>query len=218
MPDPTSCPESAPLFRLKDGLELVLASASPRRRQFLEELGLPFGIFVPRCDEPRPQQGEDAQAYVLATARLKARAAQEQLGGQARQGVIVAADTVVVHDGEILGKPKDAAHALHMLSALAGSTHTVTTAVCLILPPSVTGAGEECFSDATQVRFHPWPQEVLHRYAHCGEPLDKAGAYAIQGRGAFLVAAVEGSWSTVVGLPVGLLLERLLARGIVLPA
>lgn len=208
---------SKPLFRLVPGLDLVLASASPRRRQFIEELGLPYTLACPHGVEPKPDQGESPVTYACRAARTKAHAAQASLSLAERpRSLILAADTVVTLQGDILGKPQDDDYALSMLERLSGRSHEVISAVCLLLPtpntPSSTQS-EKIFYDKCHVHFHPWPAAVLTAYAATGEPADKAGAYAIQGQGAFLVEKIEGSWTTVVGLPVTMLVEMLLADG-----
>mgnify|MGYP004665859143 FL=1 len=205
---------SPPLFRLKPGLRLILASASPRRRRFLEEWGLPFEICVPDVAEPRPLPGEDPAAYVQRAAAAKARAALDLAGGPTPDLLLLAADTIVALGSRLLGKPDGDASALRMLRDLSGREHQVMSGVCLVTPDG----GEERFSESSTVRFHPWPDDILRAYVRTGEPLDKAGAYAIQGQGAFLAARVNGSWSNVVGLPVTLLAARLLERGWMTPS
>lgn len=224
-----------PLFRLAPGLRLILASASPRRRQFLMEWGLPFVLARPTGVEPRPEAGESPDLYTRRAAVDKALAVESALPPQRRaQSLILAADTVVAVDGDILGKPRDAGHACAMLARLAGRAHAVISAVCLIPPApwnpgpcaeSARDVSQGCscgsrtvFSDTSRVFFHPWPEDVLRAYVRTGEPMDKAGAYAIQGQGAFLVSRVEGSWTTVVGLPVTPLARLLLDGGLMFPA
>ncbi|WP_291439952.1 Maf family nucleotide pyrophosphatase [Desulfovibrio sp.] len=230
-------PRSA-LFSLAPGYRLVLASASPRRRQFLTEWGLSFELTSPAGAEPSPRPGESPDAYTRRAALAKAHAAAGLLAGQGQsllheKNIILAADTVVAVDSDILGKPRDRQDALNMLTRLSGRGHEVISAVCLLLPGtrqaaadatqtgttgSATSETEELvFSDASRVFFHPWPESVLRAYVATDEPCDKAGAYAIQGQGAFLVDRVEGSWSTVVGLPVTQLAALLLHRGLMLP-
>ena len=205
----------APLFTLRPGCRLVLASASPRRRQFLEEWGLPFTLAQPTGAEPRPAPGETPEAYTCRAAAAKATAASQGLAATERgPSLVLAADTVVALEGDILGKPRDRAHALEMLLRLNGREHTVVSAVCLTPPQGTV----RVFSDVSRVRFGRWPEAALRAYAHTGEPDDKAGAYAIQGQGAFLVDRVEGSWSTVVGLPLAPLAQALLAMGWMRPA
>nr|WP_240824089.1 Maf family protein [Desulfovibrio sp. UIB00] len=246
------CPAAAdsssflrPLFRMASGLELLLASASPRRRQFLTEWGIPFRLALTSADEPRPEQGESPETYTRRAATAKALASghalRQQGAASGLQPVILAADTVVAVDGDILGKPENPAHAMRMLERLNGRGHEVISAVCLLLPADAafspaqaagsasTNTGptvDECgvdsflmlsFSDTSRVFLHHWPQPVLQAYLDTGEPHDKAGAYAIQGQGAVLVERVDGSWSTVVGLPVTQLAQVMLDRGLMLP-
>lgn len=202
-----------PLFALPGGWELVLASHSPRRRQFLEEWGLVYRIVTGRDEEPRPRAGEAPEAYARRAARAKALSAAAADGQAAGPRVLLAADTIVALGEDILGKPADRAQALEMLRRLAGRTHEVISAVCLLGPQDE----EIVFHDVSRVRFAPWPEAVLAAYAATGEPDDKAGAYAIQGQGAVLVEAVDGSWSTVVGLPVSRLAQEMLSRGWLTP-
>ena len=202
-----------PLFALPGGWELVLASHSPRRRQFLEEWGLAYRIVTGRDEEPRPRAGEAPAAYARRAARAKALSAAAADGQAAGPRVLLAADTIVALGEDILGKPADRAQALEMLRRLAGRTHEVISAVCLLGPQDE----EIVFHDVSRVRFAPWPEAVLAAYAATGEPDDKAGAYAIQGQGAVLVEAVDGSWSTVVGLPVSRLAREMLSRGWLMP-
>lgn len=233
------------LFALAPGIRLVLASGSPRRRQFLEEWGLPFVPARPGNAEPRPGPGESPRQYTLRAAEAKALAVASQAAHA--DALVLAADTVVTLEGDILGKPRDQAEALSMLARLSGRGHEVISAVCLILPrhagpagqlrgqgsrplrsgsaqsaaQAQTGPDKRCrlsFCDTSRVFFHPWPNAVLRAYARTHEPDDKAGAYAIQGQGAFLVERVEGSWSTVVGLPLTALAQILLEQGLILPA
>ena len=187
-----------PLFVLRPGIRLVLASASPRRRQFMDEWGLPYTVVRPAGVEPRPGHGESPAAYAL-----------RALADAGADGLILAADTVVALDSDILGKPADDTDALDMLRRLSGRRHEVITGVCCLFPDG-SSAG---FADTSAVRFHAWPDDVLRAYVRSGEPADKAGAYAIQGQGAFLVESVHGSWSTVVGLPVSRLAALLLEGG-----
>lgn len=201
---PACCP---PLFTACR--EVVLASASPRRQQFLREWGLAFRVVRPKGVEPKPAPGEPPDSYALRAAMAKAEAGR----ALALEGVLIAADTVVALEGDILGKPHDDAEALHMLYRLRGREHTVTSAVSLLWDGQT-----EHFSDSAHVRFHNWDDATLAAYVATGEPRDKAGAYAIQGQGAFLASGIQGSWATVVGLPVGLLAQRLLRHGLVTPA
>lgn len=171
---------------------LVLASASPRRHELLRQLGLEFSTRVPEVDE-QPLPGEAPQAMALRLSRAKASAVLPQLDSSA---VVLAADTVVCVDDDLLGKPVDAADAASMLRRLSGRAHTVVTAVA-------AGRGSDLRTAVSST--HVWMRELdaseIDRYVASGEPMDKAGAYAIQGRGAAFVARIDGSYSGVVGLP-----------------
>ena len=207
-----------PLLELAGDITLILASTSPRRRQFLEEWGLPFSCIPPRAAEPMPESGEDPVSFTMRAAQAKARAVRESLPAEMlRHALILAADTAVTVDGVILGKPRSQNDAVAMLQRLAGCGHAVTSSVCLLLPAVWPAPREELFSDSCRVHFYDWPAAMLHSYAATHEPDDKAGAYAVQGQGAFLVERIEGSWTTVVGLPVGLLARVLLQRELVKP-
>ena len=213
-------PGAPALFVPAPGLHVVLASASPRRRELLASWGLPFTVLTaPDEEEPRPAAGEDAAGYALRAAQSKGARVRALLPPrEAASSLIVAADTVVCLEGRILGKPRDNAEALAMLEQLAGRTHTVTSAVALRLPESWPAPHEEYLTDTARVTFAAWPRAVLAAYARTGEPDDKAGAYAVQGSGAFLAERLDGAWSTVVGLPLTPLAALLLRRGLILPA
>jgi septum formation protein len=171
---------------------LILASASPRRRALLEQIGVPHRVHVANVDE-RLLPGETPEAGALRLATAKARVVQAALGTALP---VLGADTIVVLDNEPLGKPRDRADALGMLARLSGRTHRVLSAVAL-----ATAAGvAQCLS-ASDVRFRPLTPAECAAYWDTGEPRDKAGAYAIQGLGAVFVAALEGSYSGVMGLP-----------------
>ncbi|MDH3254872.1 MAG: Maf family protein, partial [Acidobacteriota bacterium] len=169
---------------------LILASASPRRRELLRNLGLEFLCRPVDLDET-PLTGEAAEPYVRRLARAKAETV-------ARKGeVVLAADTVVVRDGQLLGKPVDPDEARAMLASLSGRDHSVYTGVAIHLPPGLT-RDAVCRSEVTMA---PLSREEVDWYVLTGEPLDKAGAYAIQGLGALLVERIDGNYSNVVGLP-----------------
>jgi septum formation protein len=180
---------------------IVLASTSPRRKQLLEMLRIPFRAVAPDVDETR-HPGEAPEPYVRRVAHAKA----QNVAGRERRALVLAADTTVVLDGELFAKPVDAADAVAMLGRLQGRTHHVLTAV------AVAGDGrvEEAL-DVSAVTFRPVTVKDLQRYVATGEPLDKAGAYAIQGLGAPLVERVDGDFFGVMGLPLRLALD-LLAR------
>lgn len=169
---------------------LCLASASPRRRQLLASIGVKAEVRPVDIDET-PRAGEPAEAYVRRLAREKALA-----GAQGAVLPVLGADTAVILDGWILGKPRDQAHAAAMLGALAGRTHEVLTAVAVAGP---AGLLEACV--ATRVTLRAIAAQEIAAYWATGEPLDKAGGYAIQGLAAIFVERIEGSHSAVVGLP-----------------
>jgi len=184
--------KARPLARRPD---LVLASGSPRRRELLEGLGVRFKVRPVDLDES-PLPGEAPGDYVLRLAIEKAAARVEP--GE----LVLAADTTVVVDGEILGKPRDDEDARRMLRLLAGREHAVLTGIAL---------GKAAEVDETLVRFAPLSEAEIDWYVATGEPRDKAGAYAIQGLGSLFVDGVEGSYSNVVGLPIPRM-YRLFAR------
>jgi len=178
---------------------IVLASASPRRKQLLQMLGLTAAV-QPADVQEIPLPREQPAAYSRRLARDKARAVPGRL--------VLGADTIVVLDGEILEKPRDAEHAVEMLSRLQGRTHEVISAVCLI-----ADGIERVAHDCTAVTFRPATEQMLRDYVATGEPLDKAGAYGIQGWGAALVERIEGDFFGVMGLPVRLVLALLEEAG-----
>ncbi len=169
---------------------LVLASASPRRADLLRAAGIPFDVIVADIDE-RPAPRESPETYARRMAVSKAHAVIPKAGGRP----VLAADTVVVVDGDILGKPTDRADASRMLMRLSGRTHEVLTAVTL---------GGETVVARTTVEFAPMSAEEIASYVASGEPMDKAGAYGIQGLASRFIPRIEGSYSNVVGLPVAL--------------
>lgn len=173
---------------------IILASASPRRKQMLEWAEIPFDIKVIPTDESYPP-GLSPEQVPVAIARNKARVVQKQWPGEQ---IILAADTVVVLDGDIIGKPKDEAEAIRILSRLSGKCHRVITGVVLL-----RGEKELAFHDSTFVWFHTLTQEQIHGYITKYKPFDKAGAYAIQEWiGVVGIKAIEGDFYNVMGLPV----------------
>ena len=186
---------------MSPGAKLILASGSPRRRRLLAELGLDFEVRPVELDEST-QDGEDPTSYVERLAQLKATAAARA------DELVLAADTTVVIDGGLLGKPADPEEARAMLRRLADRQHRVLTGV------AVYDVGTEHLEAATEsslVRISPLSEADIDWYVATGEPLDKAGAYAIQGLGSLFVESVEGNYSNVVGLPLPLT-RRLVAR------
>ena len=186
---------------------LVLASQSPRRRELLLQLGLAHEVRPAHADES-VLPGEPPREYVLRVARDKARAVPGE--------VVLAADTAVVLASEVLGKPGDPADARRMLRALSGTRHEVITGVCVRLGATAQGAELEAVV-STEVVFARLSERAIDWYVGTGEPLDKAGAYAIQGAGGAFVAEVRGSVSNVVGLPLVETVALLARAGVVPP-
>jgi septum formation protein len=183
-------------------MKLILASASPRRAEILRAAGFNFSVLTSAVDES-PNPGEDPHDMVSRLANAKADLVAARAVGSA---IVVAADTVVLLDGRILGKPRSTDEARHMLQQLSGRTHTVMTGVALVRLPD----GErKQFVESTLVHFSQLSEAELSAYLASGEPFDKAGAYAIQGRAGRYIPRVEGCYFNVVGLPVAHLLTKL---------
>ena len=185
-------------------MDIILASASPRRRELLEMLGVRDLKIIPAKGEERAPEGAAADETVMALSRAKAL---EVAAGAPAEAVVIGADTVVELDGEILGKPKDEAGAFSMLSRLSGRSHNVYTGVTVV-------CGGEVFSEAerTVVRFRPMTDREIRAYIGTGEPMDKAGAYGAQGIGSLFVESISGDFFNVMGLPLcrlGKMLGRL---------
>ena len=183
---------------------IVLASASPRRREILTLGGVPFEV-CPAADEQAPE-GLAPAHLVRALARSKA----SQVAAQFADRVILGADTMVVLDGKLLGKPTSEQHAVEMLMSLQGREHQVMTGVwCIRTNEGKTIVKEEGFTDIATVKFFPMTREEAEEYVATGEPMDKAGAYGIQGYGMRFVEGINGDFYTVMGLPAGRLLRFL---------
>lgn len=182
----------------------ILASASPRRKDILSELGVNFRIITADTDEHSPET--DPRRLTEELASRKGMAVYELLkrspvdGIDPEAAVIISADTVVFCDGEILGKPRDESDAIRMLKALSGRSHSVVSGVAI----TVGGACKSA-SSLTKVMVDPVPDSEILRYVRTGEPMDKAGAYAIQGRFSPWISSIEGCYFNVVGLPVNCL-------------
>src|SRR5262249_48750361 len=187
-------------------MKLILASSSPRRAEILANAGLPFSVLSSAVDES-PLPGEKPQALVLRLANAKAELAAARAVGPA---AIIAADTVVLINGSILGKPRSADEARQMLQQLSGRTHSVLTGVALIRLPDNQ---RRQFTESTQVDFRPISEEELAAYLATEEPYDKAGAYAIQGLAGRFIPRIEGCYFNVVGLPLSRALSELRALG-----
>lgn len=177
--------------------KIILASASPRRRELLEQIGLKFSIFVTDADESKTDKNLPVDLYVEEVAMAKAAAAASALKDE-KNALIISADTVVYHNGKIMGKPKDEENAASMLSELSADVHEVYTGFCIMrVSDGFSVAGCEC----TKVYFNQLTPETIKGYIKSGEPMDKAGAYGIQGKGALLVNKICGDYFNVVGLP-----------------
>ncbi len=172
-------------------MSLILASASPRRRELLALLDLPFGVITADIDET-PLPNETPIPYTLRLAEAKARAVLQLCP----ESTVIGADTTVTIDGELLGKPRDAADATRMLQLLRNRTHQVTTGVAVLTATATLTAAE-----TTHVTMASVPDDAIAAYIATGEPMDKAGAYAIQGRAARWIPRIEGDYTNVVGLP-----------------
>ena len=227
---------------------LVLASASPRRQDFLNSLGLEYTVIPALAPEPEIEEGEKPCAFTMRAAsqkawevfklcqtRLPKKALPEEAlpkevlpeEGLPKEGLpekpslpaapctVIGADTVVALGDEVMGKPQTKEEALDMLLRLAGQPQTVYTGCSIIIPQQQKKPKEVCFFASSQVRMHNFAKHILEAYVQTGEPMDKAGAYAIQGIGAFLVAEVKGSWTNIVGLPLDELVQVLLENKII---
>lgn len=201
-------PAQHKVFQVAPDWQIYLASTSPRRAQLLASLGIHFKSVAPPYLEQPAEAGMDARTYAARCARLKAQSV--RLPTLNTRSVIISADTIVVADNMIMGKPADRAAACHMLRSLNGRWHEVYTAVNILSPDFEI---EIC--EKTEVHFSDWPVDVLAAYVDTDEPFDKAGAYAIQGTGAFLADMINGSWSNVVGLPLAQVAEALLSAHII---
>jgi septum formation protein len=178
-------------------MKLVLASSSPRRAEILRNAGIPFEIRAAQIDETA-LPGETAREMVARLAETKARAAAAQLGAGSRECIVLGADTTVELDGEILGKPRDSADAREMLVKLSGRTHHVLTGIFLLrMPEGKARAAVE----TSAVTFAPIDKTQIEKYVATGEPLGKAGSYAIQGIAGRYISRIEGCYFNVVGLP-----------------
>lgn len=181
---------------------LILASSSPRRRELMGYTGLPFRVITAETEEIKTGEPD---ALVRENALRKARAVADSHPGC----VVIGADTIVYQSGAALGKPRDAEDARAMLRRLSGSWHEVYTGVCVIGPDG--RAETRC--DVSRVKFAALDDRAIDRYVSSGEPMDKAGAYAVQGRAAMFVERIEGSYSNVIGLPMAMLRDMLRRAG-----
>ena len=187
--------------------DIILASQSPRRKYLLEQAGLSFTVVVSGIDEDAvPKTAPDNYARTLAEAKAN------DIADQYPDSWVIGADTIVLIDGMILGKPGSRDNARKMLRRLSGQTHQVITGYCICRKASGQKVSETV---VTQVRFKSLSDQEIEWYVHTSEPFDKAGAYAIQGLGTFLVKSVNGSYTNVVGLPVCEVIEFLIKEGVI---
>jgi len=192
-----------------NSLKLILASSSPRRAEILRDAGIAFEICAAHIDEAA-LPGETAQSMVARLAEAKARAAAAKMDVGASECIVVGADTTVELNGEILGKPRDSAHAREMLAKLSGRTHHVLTGIFLLrLPDHTVRAAIEI----SAVTFAPLSEKEIAAYSATGEPMGKAGAYAIQGLAGRFIPKIEGCYFNVVGLPLAKLYALLRELG-----
>jgi len=190
-------------------MALVLASASPRRRELLQNAGIPFIIQASKIPE-LPLEGEAPQACAERLAREKAL----DVFRLRPQDFVLGADTIVIVNGQILGKPHDVADAARMLRLLVGRTHQVTTGICLMRPDDKGRSSvDDTRSETTRVTMSGLHEDDIRSYIATGEPMDKAGAYAIQGIASRWISQIEGDYFNVVGLPVSLVYRMLQENG-----
>ncbi len=187
-------------------MKIILASASPRRRELLGQIGIGFEVRISNVEE-RVTTVEPA-AVVEELSRQKAEAVYASLEADAEDMLVVGADTVVALEGQILGKPSDPEQAAEMLRRLAGNIHGVYTGVTLLYRSGSGMVQRRVFHESTKVEFFPMTEEEIRRYVQSGECMDKAGAYGIQGLFARYVKKIEGDYNNVVGLPVGRLYQE----------
>lgn len=185
--------------------EFILASGSPRRKELLSAVGMKFKVVVSEADEESVSKDAPVEIYVQELALIKA-AASAKTVLKNKNAVIIAADTVVALDGKLMGKPRDKDDAFDMLKSLSGREHDVYTGYCVM---RVKDGFTVCNRIGTKVRFKELDDDTIRRYIATGEPMDKAGSYGIQGKGALLVESIDGDYANVVGLPVSALSDTL---------
>ena len=190
------------LFRLKDGENIILASASPRRRELLKLICEEFKSVSPDVDETVPAQVEILERPQF----LAVKKAMHVSGCLSEKAVVIGCDTGVFIDDEMLGKPKDEDDAFSMLKKLQGKEHLVATGCCI-----TDGTHKREFSVTSRVFFYPLSDEDIKDYIATGEPMDKAGAYGIQGKGSLLIEKIQGDYFNIVGLPLSALARELKA-------
>lgn len=181
---------------------IILASASPRRKELLEQIGLEFEIIPSTCEEVITKQNPGEVVEELSKQKA------EDVAKKVSEGIIIGSDTIVYHAGRILGKPSDRDEATEMLQGLQGDVHSVFTGVTVIVKENGTKICHTFFQE-TKVRVLPMTDKEIEAYVDTKEPMDKAGAYGIQGRFAAWIEGIEGDYNTVVGLPIAALWQIL---------
>ena len=201
--------------------QMILASASPRRKELLEQIGAEFVICPAKGEEVITET--DPSAVVMELSRQKAEEVasgvltyNEQHADLAtpQDILVIGADTVVAYENQILGKPKDEEDARRMLTMLSGKIHSVYTGVTFVFIDKEGRTGEDCFFEKTDVCMYPLKEEEIDRYIQSGDPMDKAGSYGIQGRFAIHIKEIRGDYNNVVGLPVARLYQELQKLGV----
>ncbi len=188
--------------------KIILASASPRRKEILEQIGLEFNIVPSTCSEVITK--DIPKEIVEELAYQKAQEVFEKVG---ESSIVIGADTIVVYNGKIMGKPKDEDDAFNMINELQSNTHIVYTGVCVFIKEN-DEIKKIVFSEATQVSVYPMSKDQIRDYIATKEPMDKAGAYAVQGRFTIYIKKIDGDYNNVVGLPVAKLYNEMLDIGI----
>ena len=186
-------------------IDFILASGSPRRKELLELMGLEFKVIVSQADEDSVSKDLKPELYVQELALLKASATAKEVLRN-KNAVIISADTIVTLDGQILGKPKDEDDAFNMLSKLSGREQEVYTGYCVM---RISDGKAVCGKVRTKVKFKDLSDDKIRGYINSGEPMDKAGAYGIQGLGSLLIEKIDGDYFNVVGLPISALADTL---------
>lgn len=189
-------------------MEIVLASQSPRRRKLLTQAGIPFRVVTSSVEEKITKTEPDEVVKELSFQK-----AENVAAGQPEGIWVLGADTVVALDGKILGKPKNEEHAKEMLRELSGNTHSVFTGVTFYKKEK-GGDKSVSFAEETRVTFYPMTEEEINAYVSGGDPMDKAGAYGIQGAAAVYIQRIEGDYNTVVGLPLAAVYQKMKDLGI----
>jgi len=189
--------------------QVILASGSPRRKELLELIGVEFKIMISNKEEVITSSNPEEVVKELSMMK-----AEDVAAGVSGPAIILGADTVVAHNGRILGKPKDREDAIRMITSFAGDDHQVYTGVCIIKKEADGSVKTISFAEGTKVTVYPMTSKEIERYVDSGEPMDKAGAYAIQGLFAPYIKGIEGDYYNIVGFPIAGIYQRLKEEGI----